>query len=173
MPFRDIEDVIERLKSPENLPARLEKTIEHHKTRLGKTPGAKDIPFEIKKVIAEVSQESSMKDVQNAFGISQREVGFLKAGETSSGPVKELQEVVKKKKADAADRAINILLEGLEVLPGKLAKEKPKVISSVCKDMAQISESLREKGIGENANIAFHLYAPAQKSIDDYEVIDV
>lgn len=171
MPFYKSEDVQERIESPDNLPAR----IQHHDIKKGKTPGAKDIPMPIKKVIAITAQSDSLDNTAEAFGISRREVGFLKAGSTSGGPNEELQKVIDNQKQDAADKAIQILTEALGILPDKLndKKIKAKEVSSVAKDMAQVHETLRKKSPIEQSNIQFHVWAPKQKVVEDYEVIDV
>lgn len=181
MPFKTAQDVEDRIKSPDNL----QKRIEHHDLqKLGRPTGekGKEIPREIRKVIAIAAQSDSITNVANAFDISQTNTHFISKGRSSHKADPELEEIVKNerarldnKKQDAADEAIHLLTVALGLLPEKLSdrKIKAKEVSSVAKDMAQIHETLRKKTPIEQSNITFHLHAPEQKSIDDYEIIDV
>lgn len=166
MGFKSSVEVLERLQSPDN--------IIYHEHHLGKTKGAKDIPMPIKEVIAVVAQEDKLDDVAQAFGISRREVGYLKAGETSSGPNETLKAAVDAKRLDAADKAIDILLTSLEIIPTKLKGAKLKELSGVAKDMSVVAEAMRKKGLLEDSQqVSFHLHVPQQKELKDYEIVDV
>lgn len=86
----------------------------------------------------------------------------------------------KVKLATAHDRALDLLNCSLEKLHSKVENDEvkassiPSIVASASKVITDIRKERveREKNKG-NENIHYHVYCPVQKSISDYEIIDV
>jgi DNA-binding XRE family transcriptional regulator len=182
MAFLTDKEILDRVSSPDNLANRV--TV--HKIEKGKREGDTNIPKEIKKTIAILTNEGeTQQSVADTFGVSRRAVGFIESGRPGGGNLDpELDTVIKDTKSRVKDSrneaellAINALLEGLKVLPKEMMTgsiKKAKSLSSISKDMAFIANQMSGKDLGEgNKSVHLHLYAPRQKAVEEYETIDV
>jgi hypothetical protein len=179
MSFLTDDDIDERLTSPINLSNRL---IIHQSGTQGRTKGDTELPTEIRKVITELANEEAepQKDLAKAFGLCSATVSNHKKGNVIfKQPNEELQPIVKKAKdrrAEAESLAISNLMSSLEPLKDLIPEIKSaKKLTSIAKDMSAIANQMADKSDGQNtgANVHLHLYGPRQKSVKDYEVIDV
>lgn len=169
-------EILERLESKDNLVNRL---IIHQ--RIGR---GEETPLEIKKVACLLTNEGEKGTrVAEEFDITQSNVSTYKSGRigsqqrTQSEELKEVIASVNLKRATVEDKAIDALLESIEIMKPQLAEvNKPKVLSSIARDMAGVARDLRgsrgeEEGF--NKGVHLHLHVPRIKTLDDYEVIDV
>lgn len=179
MGFISDKDIEERVSSPQNLINRL--SI-HEISKQGKKEGDVNTPPEIQKVIAQLANDKVEKagELAKAFNVSDALVSNLKAGEIVHGQKSPaLQEVIgkiKSRRGDAESLAITNLMASLEPLKDLIPQIKSaKKLTSVAKDMAIIANHMADKSDAQNtgANVHLHLYGPKQKSVNDYEIIDV
>lgn len=174
MPFFSDKEIDTRVSSPDNLINRLE----IHSMR-NTEKGSTQIPMEIRKVAAILGNEGeTCRDVATGLGIGKTSVNNYEHGQGSP----ELKRVVDAAKSEleqnrvsAESKAVDALLMSLELLPEALSRtKKAKTISSVAKDMAAIANQMGGRDGDRDADVMhLHIYAPKQKSIKDYEVIDV
>lgn len=82
------------------------------------------------------------------------------------------------KLALAHDKAINVMNSALATLEYKLDDIKADRLPSVITAASKVVESIRRDRIeaskvGANKEVHYHFYTPQQKTIDQYEIIDV
>jgi hypothetical protein len=181
MPFLTDNDIDERVSSSENLINRL--TI--HEISRGKPEGSVEVPSQIKKVIAIIGNEDNdetCRSLAKTFDIGKSTVNEIENGRSTKVPeLKELVRTTKSKveqnRETAESAAVETLLTSLNLIPGLLVNtKKPKVLSGIAKDMAIIANQMANKNTGPDGNapaMHLHLYAPKQKEVKDYEIIDV
>lgn len=149
-------------------------TITEIETGRGNT---KEVPSVVREIIAEakLSGESN-KEIQKHFPVSSSSISAYQHGVTSTAAYnKPKNERLQKVRNNVSKRAGNRLLEALDALGNKdLNVESAKDVSSIAKDMAAVFEKITPE-IKEEKEKTFHLHihAPKQKSVDDYEVIDI
>lgn len=179
MGFISNEEITKRVNSKDNLVNR----VVHHRVREGQGYTSPKIPIEIKKVAAILTNEGeSQTQISKDLGVGRRNVSNIERGLTSdqnvderlTGVIKETKDRVNNKREEAENLAINNLLRSLDLLPQTIGKKSSKTISSVAKDMAIIANQMANRDVDGNGNKAVHLhiYAPRQKSISEYEIID-
>lgn len=177
-------EIEETLKSPDNLANRL---VIHRKQ--GQPEGTVKIPDEIRKTVAILAIENEnhggQRELAEAFDISDSQVTHFKNGrssaqfrdETLAPIVKAAKERIQDAKDEAELSAISTLMNSLEVLNPLLSEiKKPKIASSIAKDMAVVSRELsgRNKNDAPSGNaVTLHLHVPGRKSISDYDIVDV
>lgn len=171
------DDILERVDSPNNLINRL--TVIKMRGTGSRGPAT---PMEIRKVVAVLANEGNKQaDIADAFDITGSNTSLYANGRigNSHGPKnEELKETIAKvnlKKVAVEDKAIDALLETLEIMKPQLADvTKPKVLSSIAKDMASVAKDMRGGRPEEekNRNVHLHIYAPKMKELDDYEIIE-
>lgn len=172
MPFANPEEVKAALTDPENLMNR----IESHISQVGKH--GKEIPDEIKRTLVVLNDAGeTQKDLAETFGVTQPAVSYYKNGKVKVGTEEEIEafnKELKTKRKTAEDLAISALVEGLEILQPQLADvRKPKVLSSIAKDMAIIADKMRPAHEREGSGIPhIHFHIPDMKKVKDYEIID-
>jgi hypothetical protein len=171
-------EIEERLASDANLANRLSV----HQIKRDKHPNT---PNEIKKIITILSNEGEQsKELASVFQISKRSVDEYRAGETSKLPNPELKQIKKEildrvssGRMQAEELAIQTVLTALNILPDKIQDiKKPKQLASIAKDMAILANQMadRDRDVnGDKKTVHLHLYAPQQKKIEDYDIIDV
>jgi predicted transcriptional regulator len=177
MPFASEEAIQSSLTSDENLKNRLV----HHISRVGKR--GTEIPQEVRNVVTAVLEESGEAQIEIAkvFGLSGESVHAYAKGQNTPGrgsnKNEELVRVkteMQDKRKDVEDKAISALVESLEIMTPKLADvRKPKVLSSIAKDMAFIADKMRPASEREGlVTPQIHFHIPDRKKLSDYEVID-
>lgn len=181
MQFLTDEDIESKLSSPDNLVNRL--TVHS----LVRGSGAY-VPIEIKKAIAILGTEGESNiDLAEAFNLERSTVNKTTNGYSTGRQIPELKEVIQKTKSQlqsnretAEGLAVSALLDSLQILPEAISeingKNKAKKLSSVAKDMAAIANQMADKNADSNGDskaVHVHLYAPKQKQVEDYEIIDV
>lgn len=184
MGFLTDEEIEERIKSPENLANK----IIIHKLERGRPVGSEETPKEIKKLVAALTAEGeSQVSIREAFDLDKSVVSNIAHGRTSNGNVSpDLQGVqdkvktkIKERKDFAVANAIDTLLSSIAHLDSKLPSVKKAVeLSSIARNMSGIVSSLTEKEKNKDsedkaAQVHLHIYAPKQKEVEEYEIIDV
>lgn len=162
------EELESRLNSPNNLANKLKVTTIERKTR------GPEVPQVVRNVVGIISQDESARSVGAAFGIGKSAVNDYSNGQVGQESNPELKTIIQQKREDAEDVAISNLMACLQLIPSKLeGAKKVTDLSKVAKDMSSIAQNLRPKEEKEKeGGIHFHIHAPRQKSLDDYEVID-
>lgn len=181
MPFLSEKEVKERLESPDNLINRLE-IIEKKSGR----EGVPNLPDPIHRVITALAlsddSDEQQKDIARTFGVSASAVSELvreNPRQDISAVRARVQDRNQVKREQAEDKAVDTLLQALDIIPAALEgdSKRAKRISSVAKDLAEISESIsgrdREKKEEKDLQVHLHIYRPHQKQVEDYEIIDV
>lgn len=156
-----------------------------NKIPVGRPVDRPNIPDVVKKIVGEASLEgASTKELSALFNISQPTInasamGFARAG--ANAPINdELNSHVNKIKDKIKTRASNKLLNALrEITPDKLSSASARDNSAIAKDMSHIIRNMDDapaherdgKGVSNAAQFIF--FAPAQKSIEAYDVVEV
>jgi len=178
MGFLSDKEIADRISSKDNLINRLE----IHQIK-GSREGKSETPIEIQKVAAILSnQGESCRNLERGLGVCRESINDFSKAESKHSL--ELERVIKDVKdqndlnrESAESKAIEVLLNSLNLLPDALAgTRKAKTLSSVAKDMAAIANQMGNKdtdGEGNVKTMHLHLYAPKMKETKDYEVIDV
>lgn len=185
MPFIDSEDLNKRKNSPSNLANKLRSVVEnipliiHHETGT-KKDGDTEIPLPIKRTLAVLANNGIDKGAALAreFGVSQPSISYFKRGKIDSErrPNPELEPTIRKikdKREEAEERAIDLVLQGLEVLPEKLEGASLKNTLSAVKTMSEVADRMGGRGGEDGPKVMLHLYAPPTKESSSYPVIDI
>lgn len=178
--FYSEEDIEERVNSEDNL---VNKVIVH-KIEHGRKVNQPTLPLPLRKVITVLAnQGESQRNLSETFGRSTKSVSLYERGEINPGiEHPELAEVrdevvdgIKDERTRAEKKAVDILLASMNILPSKLGDAKAKELSSVAKDMSIIANQMadRDRNPDGSRSVHLHLYAPQQKKVTEYEVIDV
>lgn len=82
------------------------------------------------------------------------------------------------KLAHAHDKALDTLVSAVDLMKLKLDDIKPDKLPSVIAATSKVVDQIQRQRIDMNKNktgreVHYHFYTPNQKTIDDYEVIDV
>jgi hypothetical protein len=172
------EEIQERINSPLNT-----LVVSPYRKSTERGP---DVPIEIKKTIAILSQEESCKDLAELFNLSPSSVVNYKAGRNHSSlddnsnseivEVKnEKKDALKEAKESIEASAINGVLQAVGLVGPMISGIKdPTKLVRVAKDLAGLADSVRgERPEDREKSVHVHLYAPTQKKLEDYNVIDV
>lgn len=185
MPFINSKELSERLNSPDNLRNKLSTLVIDKLPQVGKR---EEIPIEIKKVVALLSsdeeKEESNTSIGKAFDLGKNSVSAYSRGRTDYSIASEKPELKKlvdenKGKRDSAEgKAIDTLLNVLDLIPQKLSERTPsiKTLSTLAKDMAIVSDKVSSRSRDQQEaerQVHLHIFVPQQKTVEDYEFIDV
>jgi predicted transcriptional regulator len=140
----------------------------------------KEVPIELKKVIAEERiNGGSAREISETFGVSESSVSAYKNGATSTSsynePNKELAKHNDKVKEVILEGARGKILMALEsITQDKLENAKVRDAASVAKDMSAIIKNL-EPAQQERAglNQQFIFYTPKTKEEKDFDVVEM
>lgn len=196
MDFLSDQEITERLKSPDNLVNKIsppeeeseedkeipQSNLEIHTLKRGRTTGKEETPIELRMLATSLALNGeTQKNAAKLIGLPQSSVPHFVRGQTSKGnPSEELKEVVarvKKKKKDAEEVAIDLLLDSMTELNGMIPNVKKATdISKIARDLSSIAKDMSGNSDSHTDNskqVHLHLYAPQQSTLDDYDVIDV
>lgn len=145
----------------------------------GRGTGDKDVPEELRKVIAEEAIENgNSKAISEAFGVSEASIAAYKNGATSCSTYNKSDEQllahVNRVKSKINNSARGRLTAALKLLTAeKMKGEKPKDLASIAVDMSKIMEKTEPKVAVQNqTNIV--IYSPQRVKLASLgEVIDV
>ena len=85
-----------------------------------------------------------------------------------------VREAVQETKDRVSELALNQLLGTLGLLtPDSMVGEKPKDIANVAASLSKVVSNMTPKETRDSANIQVVIYAPPQKSEDNYKTLDV
>ena len=188
MPFINSDDLEKRRLSPSNLARKLDgikngelasSSLVHHKTGT-KREGDNVIPLPIKRTLAVLANEGSdsQKSIADTFGVSAASVSYFKRGNSDSDFHKNKDlaptiEKIEKRRSDGESKAIDIVLETLNLIPDKLEGANLRTLVATSKTMAEVADKLAGKESGDSARLVLHLHGPEQKDIKSYPVIDI
>lgn len=141
----------------------------------GRRPGDKNLPEFLKPIVGTAANLQKSEDVAEAFNISKSQVDQFKEGNRYfRTPDNELKNQIDKSLGTVQEMAIHRLMKALNILDDKINDEvKATDLSTISKDMSGIVERIRGRSSTNIANAQFIIYAPRQKSLDAYEVIEV
>ena len=158
----------------------IDKPIVIDKEQSGRRNGDKEVPQELRKLLAEESIINGRKNgvkLAESFGISHDSVDAYKHGATSlatfNKPQQDLKSHLDKVKERITSKASRTLLGALDSITlDKLEKEKPRDAASIAKDMSVIIRNM-EPEAGEKVHVGpnFVFYSPVMKKESDFEVI--
>lgn len=167
----------ERLAHPDNL----SNVVVEIRQRAGRPAGSTRLSPAAREIVAQAARVLPPIEVAHAFGITRRTASNLSRGVSSNSSKgrqvvnEDLKEAVDKVEEDRtkaiSGKALDILMATLgDVDPSKIKSQQTKV--KVAKDLAIIHEKMN--GTGPQAGLTKVLiYAPRQKDLKDYDIIDV
>lgn len=143
--------------------------------------GTKEVPQEIRKMIAEESLSgTSANEIHNVLGISQSSISAYKKGATSTSsynnPNNDLKDHVAGVRGKITKRASSKLLKALHFMDdGKLADADARDLSAIAAQMSTVVKNMNpaDQVVNTQANVQFVIYAPPMKALDSYPVIEV
>lgn len=165
-----------RLSSTDNLLNKLElRELKHNK---GNSVGVKGRGIEIQAKAAALAHVLPSKDVQRITGYGPAHINRLKQGITSENvpfaPVnEELKEKTEEKLKVIRDEAVKKLMLAMGMItPDKLEKCEARDLSIVAGNMSKIVERTIPKESSTNT-VNLVVYSPQQKSLRDFEVVEI
>lgn len=166
-----LEEVEGRLKSSDNLINKLR--VEDKPRHPGNSVGRQSYGQELQVKAAAEAHFKSAKVVSAETGISVRQVECLKSGSTDGRSQNQALIDLTRQRLDAArDTALDKLMLTLGLISlDKLEKSDGKDLSTIAANMSKIAlNATPEMRQGSNVNIL--VYAPRQKDIEDFEIIE-
>jgi len=145
----------------------------------GRSIGAKEIPEELRKVIAtEAITNGNTQNISEAFGISKSSVDAYKNGATScatyNSPDHDLANHNNQVKENIASSARSKLMIALgEITSDKVAGAKIKDIASIAKDLSGVVKNMEPAASINVNNNQVIVYRPKLQDEDQYDVITV
>jgi len=147
---------------------------------VGRGNGNVGVPNSLQKVIGETAIEEGNEEaiaLANQFGINKGSVSAYKNGASSLGTYNEphptLAPHISSVKSKIAGKARKKLLRSIAAITStKLEEASARELSGVAKDMSAIAKDM-DAGTDDGPNVAFVLVTPKQRSIKQFEVIDV
>lgn len=135
---------------------------------LPKTRGPVSLPIEQREIIANDALEIGPTRAAEIHGVSQQSASKYANGQNLGS--EEAQTRVLDKKHEIRDLATTKLMQTLSLIDPKdvEAKDLPRIAGT----LSQIVDRLEGKDNKGN-KVELHLYAPTQKKVNQYEVIDV
>ena len=143
-----------------------------------------EVPEELRKVIIdsviENGRAETIRDLAGPLGISPSSVSAYSNGTTSTStynePVKELEDHIRSKKLNISKRAIHKISKALTLMDdSKLNESSAKELSSIAKDLAQVSKNMEpsENHGPINGGPTFVVFQPRMREEKSYETIVV
>lgn len=162
-------------------PANLVNTVVEYRRRSGRPAGSVRLSPAARAIVAQAARVLPPIAVAEMFGITRRTASNLSRGVTSNSSKgrQVINEDLKEKTDEAevtrqkqiSDKALEILVATLtDVDPTKVKSPTSKV--KMAKDLAIIHEKMTGKGPGEGLTKVL-IYAPRQKDMKDYEIMDI
>lgn len=162
-----------RLNSPMNLINRLRRENDNS----GKRKSAMSLFIKPEKKIEEKIDFNPFKDSKLTEPLSPSTSSELSAPQTEN-----LDSILKNNESQiklglAHDKALELLNRSVDMLSNKLdevsASKLPSVISAASKTVESIRRERLEQSKTSDREVHYHFYTPEQKSVSQYEVIDV
>ena len=180
MAILTLEQLKERLEHPNNLVNILgngnsKVTVNHKKIdNGGRRPGDNNIPPKVRELAGTLAHFDTAKNVGESLGISPIQVHHLKHGNAGNkNPKPELKEAIEKRLGKVQDAALTKLLSTVEgINEDKVRKLKPRIQSSIAKDLASVVERTTKKD-SLIVPVQFNIYAPRIKDEGELEIIEV
>lgn len=167
----------ERLAHPDNL----SNVVVEIRKRTGRPAGSPRLSPAAREIVAQASRVLPPIEVAEAFGITRRTASNLSRGVTSNSSLGrqvvdvDLKSSVEKFEEDRtkaiSSKALDILMATLgDVDPSKVKSQATKV--KIAKDLAVIHEKMNGNG-PQSGLTRVLIYAPKQREMKDYDVIDI
>jgi len=160
------EELNRRLGSKENLinviPARGNDC--NNKNDAGRKADIPNAPKSLRIVAGVLSKaEGNSAAVGRNLGISAPQARYAAGKRDVELTEKRVQEV-----------ALNRLMDALGLLDvDAISTEKPKEISSIAANLSRVHANLRPREINDGNQVQINIYSPKQKTLEDYQVIEV
>lgn len=148
----------------------------------GRREGDLEVPDFLKGIIADISNDpsdsSSRKEIAEHFNVSEQTVTTISHGLKNPKEVDEkLQDVIDKKRESVHESSVKVLEEALALVGPKMIAEgdklKAKDVMSIAKDASAVIRNTSKENRGNAGGTSVIIYAPSQRKIDDYRVIEV
>ena len=168
-----------RLSSKDNLINKMKDKLEirpllHGGAKLDGT--ASRLSFEEQVLVGSTSRLIGSKNTSDMFNISRTHAKNLALGQLdyASGPKKELAERIYGKLSDVRDKAVERLMESLELLDEEKMKScNAKDLSAVAANMARVVDRTIPKESNEINRLNLVVYAPRLKEVKEFEMVEV
>ncbi len=139
-----------------------------------------EVPTSLRNIIAEEKVNGTPANhIAEIFDVSNSSVSAYGHGSTSTASYNnqepDLLNFIQQKNSEISKRARNQLIRAIEhITEDKLKTSKALDLSNVAKSMSLVIKNIEEKhDEGAKQNLQVVIFAPRQKSEDDYDVIDV
>lgn len=148
----------------------------------GRREGDLEVPDFLKSIIADISNDpsdsSSRKEIAEQFNVSEQTVTTFSQGLKNPKQVDEkLQNVIDRKRDSVHESSVQVLEEALALISPKMIGEgeklKAKDVAAIAKDMSAVIRNTSKENRGNASGASVIIYAPSQRNINDYRVIEV
>ena len=167
------EDLLRRLKDPSNLVNRTTSISEEKKKKgndsdnslgAGRKPDLPNAPESLRKVASVcAAADGSCVTSAAALGLTNGQVRYAAKNEPTKLTEKKVQEV-----------ALTRLMDALGLLDAdSLLNEKPKDLSIIASNLSRVHNNLRPRDERDGNSVVVQIYAPQQKKLSDYDVIEI
>lgn len=162
----DESEALARVSSPNNLTNKLVEVRKLHSNRTGR----KEIPPMVTALAVATSVVSTQKSAGETFGMTQGNVSYTK----NHGKNEETQELIKKNVDTVHEKALDGMMKCLDFLNPKLENvKKATELASIASNLARVVEKTSPKDITNSTNVKVVVYAPRERTEDEYESIAV
>lgn len=158
----DEEKVLERLNSPDNLVNKLEVRPMYTNRN-----GRGNLTPMVQTLAVTLGELDTQKAAGEVFGITQQSVSYLKNDGKNVD-----RSFVKSKVADVHEKALDAMIDSIELLKPKLKDVKKAVeLSAIASNLGRVIEKTSPKEANNQTNVKVVVYAPTQKSEEQYEEV--
>lgn len=148
----------------------------------GRREGDLEIPDFLKNIIADITNDptdsSSRKEIAEQFNVSEQTVTTFSQGlKNPKEPDEKLQNVIDKKRESVHESSVQVLEEALALVGPKMKAEGDKLkardVMAIAKDASAVIRNTSKENRGNSGGQSVIIYAPSQRPIDTYRVIEV
>ncbi len=150
------------------------RVIRHN--RHGRTVGAKELSDDQRELAGTLANILPARHVAETLGMSDYAVHQAKNGRVNQyGDVdEELQKKLDKNLGRARDKALDVLLESLDLMDtGKLEKEDAKSLSTIAANVSRVVEKTLPKERDSASRAQLIVYAPTQVNENRFEIVEL
>lgn len=144
--------------------------------RHGRTKGAKELSDDQRELAGTLANILPARHVAETLGLSDYAVHQAKNGRVSqySGVDEELQTKLDKNLGRARDKALDVLLESLDLMDtGKLEKEDARSLSTIAANVSRVVEKTLPKERDGTTRAQLIVYAPTQNNENRFEIVEL
>lgn len=151
-----------------------EQVIRHN--RHGRTAGAVALTDDQRELVGTLANILPAREVAATFGVSDYAVHQAKNGRVNQhgGQDAELQAKLDKNLGRARDKALDVLMESLDLMDsGKLEKEDAKSLSTIAANVSRVVEKTLPKDRDAGVRAQLIVYAPTQVTEARFEIVEL